>query len=239
MKSRPFGEYLSKDNPNALLSSSHHALTLHACHKTLGSPASFTPLAWMPKPLNTSVHINEHMFEIMNIFSKPSIQIIQYLGRRYREGYYVRELSRNLGIGLGSASQSLRGLEEAGLVLKEKKGRLVIYRADMGNPLLRQFKLLFTLIELDPLISNIKEISSKIIVFGSTASGEDTQESDIDIFIAAEDKKKVSELIESFQKRVERKVSPIIMNTFEFRNLATKDKPLYERINMGKIIYEV
>ncbi len=175
----------------------------------------------------------------MNIFSKPSIQIIQYLGRRYREGYYVRELSRNLGIGLGSASQRLRVLEEAGLVLKEKKGRLVIYRADMGNPLLREFKILFTLIEINPLISNIKEISSKIIVFGSTASGEDTEESDIDIFIAAEDKKKVSELIESFQKKIERKISPIIMNSYEFRNLAAKDKPLYERINMGKIIYEV
>lgn len=179
------------------------------------------------------------MFEIMNIFSKPSIQIIQYLGRRYREGYYVRELSRNLGIGLGSASQSLRALEEAGLVLKEKKGRLVIYRADMGNPLLREFKFLFTLIEINPLISNIKEISSKIIVFGSCASGEDTEESDIDIFIETEDKKKVSELVESFQKKIERKISPIIMNSYEFRNLATKDKPLYERINMGKIIYEV
>jgi DNA-binding transcriptional ArsR family regulator len=47
------------------------------------------------------------------------------LGRRYREGYYVCEISRNLGIGLGSVSQSLRTLEEAGLVLKEHKGRLV------------------------------------------------------------------------------------------------------------------
>ncbi len=61
------------------------------------------------------------MFEKMNIFSKPSIQIIQYLGRSYRDGYYVREISRNLGISLGSASQSLRILEEAGLVLKKHR----------------------------------------------------------------------------------------------------------------------
>ncbi len=78
------------------------------------------------------------MFKIMNVLSKPSMQIILYLGRRYRDGYYVREISRNLGISLGSASQSLRTLEEAGLVLKEHRGRLVIYRANMQNFLLLQ-----------------------------------------------------------------------------------------------------
>ncbi len=178
------------------------------------------------------------MFKIMNVFSKPSIQIIQYLGRRYRNGYYVREISRNLDISLGSASQSLRTLEEAGLVFKEHKGRLVIYRANMGNFLLREFKILLTVLEIDPFIMLLKEVSSRIILFGSCAVGEDTIDSDIDIFIESDNKRAVAGLHDSYQEKIPRKISPIILNSSEFRNLEAKDRPLFERINMGKVIHE-
>ena len=178
------------------------------------------------------------MFKTMNIFSTPSIQIIRYLSRRYREGYYVREISRNLGISLGSASQSLRTLEEAGLVSKEHRGRLVIYRANMQNFLLREFKILLTLLEIYQFISPLKEVSSKIILFGSCAAGEDTIDSDIDIFIESDNKRAVAELHDSYQEKIPRKLSPIILDASEFRNLEAKDRPLYERINMGKVIHE-
>ncbi len=168
----------------------------------------------------------------------PSIQIIRYLGRRYRDGYYVREISRNLGISLGAASQSLRTLEEAGLVLKEHKGRLVIYRANMQNFLLREFKILFTLLEIDPFILRLIEVSSRIILFGSCATGEDTIDSDIDIFIESDKKREVVMLHDRYQEEISRKISTITLDGFEFRNLELKDRPLYERINMGKVIHE-
>lgn len=159
------------------------------------------------------------MFKIMNVFSKPSIQIILYLGRRYRDGYYVREISRNLGISLGSASQSLRTLEEAGLVLKEHRGRLVIYRANMQNFLLREFKILLTLLEIYPFILRLKEISSSIILFGSCATGEDTIDSDIDILIESDNKREITRLHDRYQEDIPRKISPIILDSTEFRNL--------------------
>ena len=178
------------------------------------------------------------MFKIMNIFSTPSVQIIRYLGRRYRDGYYVREISRNLSISLGSTSQSLRTLEEAGLVFKEHKGRLVIYRANMGNFLLREFKVLLILLEIDPFILRLKEVSSRIILFGSCAAGEDTIDNDIDIFIESDNKRAVAELHDSYQEKIPRKLSPIILDSSEFKNLEVKDRPLYERINRGKVIHE-
>ena len=168
----------------------------------------------------------------------PSIKIIRYLGRRYRDGYFVREISRNLSISLGSTSQSLRTLEEAGLVSKEHRGRLVIYRANMQNFLLREFKILLTLLEIERFILRLKEISSRIIMFGSCAAGEDTIDSDIDIFIESDNKRAVAKLHDSYLEKIPRKMSPIILDASEFRNLEAKDRPLYERINMGKVIHE-
>ncbi len=169
--------------------------------------------------LNTIVHIYEHMFKIMNIFSIPSIQIIRYLGRRYRDSYYVREISKNLRISLGSASQSLRTLEEAGLVSKEHRGKLVIYRANMQNFLLREFKILLTLLEIYPFIMRLREVASKIILFGSCAAGEDTIDSDIDIFIESDYKKEVAMLHDRYQEDISRKISAIILDPSKFRNL--------------------
>ena len=179
------------------------------------------------------------MFEKMNIFSKPSIKILHFLGRRYRERYHTREIVRKLGIGLGSASEYLRMLEKEGLVVKEEKGRLNIYRANMENPLLRELKLVFTLLEIDRMIKDLREVSQQIILFGSCADGEDTRKSDIDIFILAKDKKLANKVIDRHQRKIPRKISPIIVDSEEFRILREEDKPLYSRIKKGRSLYEI
>lgn len=169
------------------------------------------------------------MFKIMNIFSIPSIQIIRYLGRRYRDGYYVREISRNLGISLGSASQSLRTLEEAGLVLKEHRGRLVIYRANMQNFVLREFKILLTLLEIDPFIMRLKEVSTRIILFGSCAAGEDTIDSDIDIFINPI----IKEQLQSFMIVIRRRSPGRCLSSFRTPLNSGTSKPRIDHFTKG------
>lgn len=175
----------------------------------------------------------------MNILSKPSLKILCFLGRRYREEYHTRELVRQLKIGLGSASRYLKILEQEKLVLKEEKGKLSIYKANMENPLLRELKVVFTLMEIDEMIKDIKADSNQIILFGSCADGEDTQESDIDLFILSDEGKKVNKIIGSHQNEIQRKISPIIFNDMELRTLKQKDKSFYSRIKKGRILHEI
>ncbi|HOB17229.1 MAG TPA: winged helix-turn-helix domain-containing protein [Candidatus Methanoculleus thermohydrogenotrophicum] len=67
------------------------------------------------------------MFDNMNLLSGASFTLLRFLGRHYHDGYYVRELARLLGIGVGSASETLARLAEAGLVHREERGRIVVY----------------------------------------------------------------------------------------------------------------
>jgi len=175
----------------------------------------------------------------MNILSKPSLQIICFLGRRYREGYHTRELVRRLGIGLGTASEYLRMLEKEELVIKEERGKLTIYSANMENPLLRELKVAFTLLELDEMLKDLRKFSQKIILFGSCADGEDTEESDVDILILSENKKLVNDVIDKHQSEISRKISYIIVDDTEFRTLRDKDKPFYSQIKKGMLLYEI
>ncbi|WP_440955117.1 nucleotidyltransferase domain-containing protein [Methanosarcina sp. Mfa9] len=198
-------------------------------------------IPWMnTKITNTIVHINEHMFGIMNICSRPSFSILIFLGRRYHEGFYVRELARALKLGTGTVSEALRELCEAGLLNREERGKIVIYRAEMKSPLLRELKVCFNLMELNPLMLRLRESGavSRMVLFGSCANGEDTWESDIDLLIETGKKREVSVLIESAQEGLEREFSPIILSPEEFMVLKKKDRPLYERIMNGKVLFE-
>lgn len=69
----------------------------------------------------------------------------------------------------------------------------------MKNFLLREFKILITLLEIDPFILHLKEISSKIILFGSCAAGEDTIDSDIDIFTETDNNGEAGMLHDRYQ----------------------------------------
>ncbi|MCK4491985.1 MAG: nucleotidyltransferase domain-containing protein, partial [Candidatus Altiarchaeales archaeon] len=107
------------------------------------------------------------------------------------------------------------------------------YSLNLDNPIVRQFKIFLTVIELNPLTERIKKDSKRIILFGSCSEGTDVEESDIDLFILAEtgNKKKVRDGLS--RSTLDRRLSPIIINSNEFVKLKREDKPLYERIMKG------
>lgn len=176
------------------------------------------------------------MFKNLNILETPSFMILLFLGRNYRSSYYVRELASILPVSTGAASGYLRILEESGLVVSERKGRTLLFRADIAHPLVREAKILATLIELSPLLSAKKEQVTRMILFGSCATGEDTAESDIDLYIETLNRSEVSEILNRFGTTVSRKISPVILSPEEARQLPVRDRPFFERIRTGKLL---
>ena len=190
----------------------------------------------LSQPLNTIVHNIEHMFKNMNIFGTPALEILTFLGRHYRSSYYVRELAKILSISTGAASEQLRALEESGLVTSERKGRTLLFRASISHPLVRETKIFASLVELSPLITARGDAIVRMILFGSCATGEDTAESDIDLYIETTNRPAVAELIDRYGSGISRKLSPIVVTPEEAVQLRTRDRPLFERIQAGKIL---
>jgi predicted nucleotidyltransferase len=191
-----------------------------------------------PAALKDYVHKNEHMFGNTNALSRTSFLVLRFLGRNYHQGFYVREIARLLHLGVGTASEILARLSEAGLLHREERGRLVLYQAAMKNPLLREIKICATLIDINPLVLQLQGKATRAILFGSAATGEDTDESDIDLFIETRDVPGVAESIAAVQAGLDREISAIILTPGEFRSLKTTDRVLYERIIGGKTLHE-
>lgn len=174
------------------------------------------------------------MFKIMN---NKEMELLGHLVSRPNEKMYCREIAKNTKISIGSASQGLRKLSDLGIIKKEKRGKETYYSADTENPLLKHFKIFLSLLLLNEMIMKLKKMSKKIILFGSTARGEDKADSDIDIFILANQKEKVKDIINKSRSKFEKRISPIIVNSNEFITLKNKDIALYRKINEGVTLW--
>lgn len=151
---------------------------------------------------------------------------------------YEREVVRKAGISKGSANSILRKLSETGILKRKKTGRMVFYRFNDRSPVARQFKILFNVYSLRELVDQIKPHCKRIMLFGSCAEGLDVSESDVDLFILTQEKKEVMEKVSAYQKNLDRKLSPIIVNANGFTRLKREDRPLYERILKGIMLWE-
>jgi len=172
----------------------------------------------------------------MNILGTPTLETLVFLGRHYRNSYYVRELAKILTISTGAASGQLRVLEESGLVTNEKKGRTLLFRARISHPIVREAKIFATLLELAPLIAAGQSQIDRMILFGSCAVGEDSNESDIDLYIETNNRPEVTSLISHCESGVSRKISPILVSPDEAVKIRIRDRPLFERIQGGKLL---
>jgi predicted nucleotidyltransferase len=176
------------------------------------------------------------MFMSKNIFSAPSIALIRFLGRRFREAFYVRELAQELAIGTGAASESLHHLASYGLLSAEPKGRILLYRANMESSLLRQFKILFTVEEITPIVRDMEKDAFTILMFGTCARGWDSDKSDIDLLIITDQDEKVREKISSRQHTLSRKISPVILSPPETVLLQKRVPTFYRRVRKGILL---
>lgn len=132
----------------------------------------------------------------------------------------------------------LRSFADLGLLLREKQGRMLFYRANMDNPVVRQLKILFTLFQLDDLITQAKPFSDRIILFGSCAGGTDVKDSDIDLLLLTNEKSQLKGTLHKFNAKSQRRIAPIILDPQGFSKLRREDSALFDRISRGMILWQ-
>ncbi len=167
--------------------------------------------------------------------TKSEQLILKYLASHSGITLYESEIAKNIHISAGSTNQSLKELLKKEMVALEKKGNMNFYSLNLDNPLVRQFKITKTIAELNGLIGKLKPLVKRIVLFGSCAEGIDTQNSDIDIAIISQEEEEVRKIIK--KEKISREIQVLIFKSNDFLVLAEKDKPLYERIQRGIILW--
>jgi predicted nucleotidyltransferase len=120
----------------------------------------------------------------------------------------VRQIERKVQVPIPSAIRYSKELEKEGLLRKNIVGGVTFYSANRGSKLFLLEKTFFNIKSLHEsgLITYLmNELSyPSIILFGSYSRGEDTERSDIDLYLETPSKKKLC--FKKFEKKLQREI---------------------------------
>ena len=145
--------------------------------------------------------------------------------------YHVRELARLTGIPPGTLHKELARLEENGLLLREKQGNQVRYRANRDCPVFAELSGLFRKTSgavsiLATALNALVPLPALALIFGSLARGEENARSDIDLLIIGDNGfGDVVRALYPAQEQLQREINPVVYSAAEFAGRAGNDDP--------------
>lgn len=155
------------------------------------------------------LQINNNKYQILKLFfNNPVLEGM---------GFQLREISRKVKIAPPSVKNYLKELEKERLILV-KKHRIHNYPVYYANRDCEDFRFLKKLdilfhIRKSGLLRFLDEnlMPKVIVLFGSASKGEDTKESDIDLFLEC---KEAEVDLEKYEKQLKRKINIFFSDTF-------------------------
>jgi predicted nucleotidyltransferase len=173
------------------------------------------------------------------LFGKARRAILSLLYGHADEAFYLRQIVRATGIGLGPAQRELKMMTEAGIVIRERKGNLVYYRANSSSPIFNELKNIVrkTFGVADVVREALAPLAEQIafaFVYGSMASGEATSTSDIDLLVIGDiDEMALHRAISQAENKLAKSVNYSLMSQLEFRKRRSDKGGFLDRILSG------
>lgn len=122
------------------------------------------------------------------IFSTPLLRVLDFLLEKSGLELSDLEITNEIkGAKRAAVHQALIRLNEMGITRRVRTGKRCYNSIDYQNAWITPFKIASNILTISPLVDEIKEISTKIILFGSRATGDNRSDSDFDLLVIAGD----------------------------------------------------
>jgi len=176
------------------------------------------------------------------LFGKTRRAVLALLFCHSDEAFYLRQISRGAGVGLGAVQRELKALVDAGLIVRSIRGRQIYFQANSGSPVFSEIKSLIvkTAGIGDAIRTGLAPIADRIdlaLIFGSVAQGREKRASDVDILIVGNVTfAEISAALHEVQAILNREINPVVYSADELRKkIRTEDHFLKSVISGGKV----
>jgi len=158
------------------------------------------------------------------LFGKTKQSVLKLLFSNIDEEYHLREIARRTKVSQGALQRELVLLTKAGIVNQRRRGNQVFYQPNQDCPIFNELHSL--VIKTVGLADKLREALMLLIdrihiafVFGSFADGNETAQSDIDLFLIGDLKMMdVIKAVRTFRNEVSREINPSIFTVEEYKN---------------------
>jgi predicted nucleotidyltransferase len=158
------------------------------------------------------------------LFGKTRRTVLSLIYTHADESFYLRQIARSVGAGLGAVQRELKSLSNAGIIMRLVKGRQVYYQANAGCPIFAELKsiLIKTAGIGDVLKAALAPLADRIevaVIFGSMARGKEKRISDVDMLIVGNlTLGEVVTALQAAQKTLRREINPSLYPATEFQS---------------------
>lgn len=118
------------------------------------------------------------------LFSSPSQLTLEYLLQNadleFTDSQITKEIS---GAKRAAIHQALRRLAAQGIIHRQHRGRRCVNRLVQELSWIAPLKIVSNILRLDPFLARIKNVATKVILFGSRATGSNRHDSDYDVLV--------------------------------------------------------
>jgi predicted nucleotidyltransferase len=157
------------------------------------------------------------------LFGKTRRSVLSVLYRHVDESFYLRQLVRVAGGGMGAVQREVKALTAAGIIVRTGKNRQTYYQANSSSPIFGELKSIIMKtagmgdlmkVALTPLAERIQ----LAFVYGSLARGDENKRSDVDVMIIGDVTfAEVVESISTVQQEINREINPTVYPVEEFQ----------------------
>ena len=174
--------------------------------------------------------------------SKTRIRLLELFLFNPDKDYYLREIAKKIDITPIYVKKELENLEGFGLVKKERRGKIILFSINRESPVFEDLKRIFIKTESlgKYLMENIKKIGEikYALIFGSFASGEEREGSDIDMLIVGDvNEENLIKIIKRIEDKVSRDVNYILWRKKEFIKRIKEKHHLLRNIINSPVIW--
>lgn len=180
------------------------------------------------------------MFSTHIIFTVNQ-KVLTLLAKFSNRAFYERQIARSIGIGYGSAHRAVDELYATGVIKRRQEGKMCFYSVDASHPIVIEFKKLVNLMLIEALIEELKNISNRIVLYGSCAGGTDTSESDVDLFVVSNSKDAVLETVSNFkfpQGFEDIHIQAVVKTPVELLEAKGAEQAYIEEVEGGTVLWE-
>jgi predicted nucleotidyltransferase len=158
------------------------------------------------------------------LFSKTRRAILSLLYSHVDDAYYLRQIVRAAGVGMGAVQRELKQLSDAGIIRRIVRGHQVYYQANPQCPVFTELKTLILKTvgvgaALKAALAPLGDRIDVAFIYGSIARSEENRESDVDILVVG--KATFAEIVSSLseaQNAIGREINPTVYPPAEFRS---------------------
>lgn len=170
------------------------------------------------------------------MFATNTQKIINFFIETDNDWYDRAMVEKKTGLSKAGVNLALKELLFYKLIAKQNKGGAFIYRLNDNEVFVKQLKVLKTLAEISDLAGKLKPLSSKIVLFGSASRGENTSDSDIDLFVLTRSEAEVKETIKTY--RLGGKIQLIAKTAPELELMKKNNPYFFNEIDRGITLWQ-